>query len=306
MLLKDISDNPRYTAEEKTLCAALKNGPLTLRETAESVPGKDIYTYNVSRLLKEGVIIGIGLTPTDIMHIKGDFVRYSTEASLLGAEYAAMNLDITVNELCDRIYGEIKRKLYINIVKALLENKGDQSRQGGIGKDVERLINDKYLSAASGKKNDFFTLDIKTDFILAGVGAPIRIFLHDVANTLGTKAVIPEHFEVANALGAIAGSVSASTTVDIRPNYAASGITGYTVSGRDETKVFDYIRNAEEYAAAEAEAGALAEATRRGARGEINVTCKLIADEADTGEFRVYLGTRAVALAVGSAGLGGG
>jgi len=341
MLVRDIADNPRYTGEEKAFCAALRGGPLILRDAAESVPGKDIFNFNATRLLKEGIVLGIGLTPTDIMHIKGDFVRYPAEASLLGAQFVAMNLDISVGELCKRVYDEVKRKLYINILKALMENReGGISREGAgeagedsaggnsreraggdsresagrnpfagnlrnmePGSDLERFVNENYINAVNGVQNELVSMTLKTGFLLTGVGAPIRIFLHDVAKMLGTEAVIPEHYEVANALGAIAGSVSATGSVEVRPNYGVNGITGYTVSGSSETKVFRSIRKAEEFALAEAEKIAREEVIKRGARGEIDVTRRLAADEADTGEYRIYLGTRAIARAVGAAGL---
>ena len=297
-LVKTVADNPRYTDDERRLCVALEAGPLSLREAAESVPGKDVYTHNFSRLLAEGVVQSIGLTPTDVMHIKGDFRKYPVEASVLGARYAAMNAGMSVETLCLRVYDEVKKKLYVNIVKALLENSDDYYMKNGVGRDVERLIYESYNNAASYIKARF-----TTDYILTGVGAPIHIFLRDVAALLGTSAVIPEHYEVANALGAVVGSVSASSTVDIRPNYSAAGITGYTVSGAEDTIVFQTIREAEAFASAEAARIARAEAVRRGARGDIDVVCTLKTDEADTGEYRIFLGTRAVAQAVGAAGL---
>ena len=303
MLLKDIGGNARYTEDEKTLCDALKAGPLTLRETAESVYGRDVFNCDFSRLIKEEVIQRIGLTPTDIMHINGDYSRYSSEASVLGARYAALNADISVEELCHRVYDEIKRKLYVNIVKALLENKEDHYRRDGISADVERLINESYNTGMNQGAGEIISSAFATKYVLTGVGAPIHIFLHDVAKLLGTRAIIPGYYEVANAIGAIAGSVSAECVVDIRPNHGAGGIMGYTVSGSDETKVFKSIGEAEQFAIAEATKSARNEAIIRGARGEISTSCSLEVDEADTGEYRIYLGTRAVAQAVGAIGL---
>jgi N-methylhydantoinase A/oxoprolinase/acetone carboxylase beta subunit len=82
LLVRDITFDGRYSREEQLFCSALKAGPLTLREAAESVPGWDMYRYNVSKLLKEGVVQAVGLTPTDIMHITGDFNRYPARAAL--------------------------------------------------------------------------------------------------------------------------------------------------------------------------------------------------------------------------------
>ena len=315
ILVKDISGDARYSREEQTFCSALKSGPLSLREAAESVPGWDIYKYNVTKLLKEGVVQTVGLTPTDVMHILGDFNKYPVEAALLGASYVAYNLDISVDDLCRRVYDEVKRKLYSNVVKVLLENNDPRYLRNGVGKDVEKLIDDSYYSGFSadssvgnpaGNSADnsgLLALNFSTSYTLTGIGAPIHIFLQDVAKRLGTDAVIPKHYEVANALGAIAGSIHASYAVEIRPDYGAAGITGYTVSGLTETRKFKLIKDAELFAVGEASEGARLEAVRRGARGGIEVGCSLNVNEADTGDIRVFLGKRAVAQAIGATGL---
>ena len=304
ILIKDIADNPRYTSDEKTFCAALKNGPLILQDACLAIPGKDIYTLNMSRLLKDGVVQICGLTPTDIMHIKGDFNKFPAEASRLAAKFVASNLNISVDELCERVYDEVKRKLYVNIVKVLLENKDSHTMRSGVNQDVEQFINESYDTAkrniVNEGKSDFLSVAFRTDFVLTGVGAPIHIFLGDVAKMLGTKAVTPKHCEVANALGAIVGNIHATNTVEIRPAYDATGITGYTVYGNSATKEFAEREEAEAFALEDAKNGAHAEALKRGALGEITTTGKLSTNEAETRDGVLYLGTRAVAQAVGS------
>ena len=314
ILIRGITGDSRYTDAEKALCLALEKGPLSLREAAESVPGGDVFTFNAARLLRDGVIQCAGLTPTDVMHIQGDFVRFPVEPSELGARFVARNLDVTLDGLCGRVYEEIKRKLYLNIVKALLENNAAHYMRDGVGRDVERVIRESYdMARGSGRAGSgggafqqpgkLISYGFKTGFTLTGVGAPIRIFLPDVAKMLGTHAVIPDHYEVANAIGAIAGGVTASYEVNIRPNYSVAGVTGYTVSGLSETQIFASAAEAESFAAAEAEQGARLEAERRGARGEISVTVSKHVDEAAAGFVHIHLGTRIVARAIGAAGL---
>jgi len=298
ILVRDIADinkNPRYTEEEKVFCAALANGPLILREACAAVPGKDIYTIDTSRLLKEGVVQLCGLTPTDIMHIKGDFAKFPAEASRLAAEYVASNVGISVEELCDQVYNLIKRKLYVNITKALLENNDPYYMKHGISTDIERLISESYDTSAQSS----FAFNFTTNFTLTGVGAPIHIFLPDVAKKLGTKAITPKHCEVANALGAIVGNIHATSVVEVRAAYDAGGITGYTVYGSTATQEFATQQEAEAFALEEAKTAARDEAVRRGASGEVAVTVKLNAQEADTRNGLLYLGSRATAHAVG-------
>lgn len=138
---------------------------------AAAAVGKDIYNLDVSELLKDGVVQICGLTPTDIMHITGDFDRYSKEASLLGAEFAAFNLGISVDELCERVYTEVKRKIYINIVKAMLENKYEHYMKNGVPPEIETLIDESFQEALTGSRDSLFSMMIKTRYSLVGIGA---------------------------------------------------------------------------------------------------------------------------------------
>ena len=72
---KDISDKSGYTEYEQRACRILKEKPLITREFVQAIDG-DLYQLGMERLLSEGVIIKSGLTPTDIMILKGDFAGY--------------------------------------------------------------------------------------------------------------------------------------------------------------------------------------------------------------------------------------
>lgn len=301
-LVKEITDSEKYTQNELHFCNALKNGPKIFKDAAESMPGKDIYSLDVSRLIREGVVQVSGLTPTDIMHIKGDFSTYCTEASLLGAQYVAQNINTTVAELGEMVYDQIKKRIYQNLVKSFLENKETAYMKNGFHKDVERFISESYEIAKGGQASEYLSLQFTTDFVLTGVGAPIRIFLEDVAALLGTKAVFPEHYEVANALGAVVGNVQASCAVEIKPNYSTEGIDGYTVFGSKGSKTFQELEEAERYAVQDAREAARESAVERGAVGEIALSSKVHTNQAKTKNSTVYLGSRVVAEAIGAFG----
>jgi len=302
ILVKDISENARYTDEEKAFCNALKKGPLILTEAAGAA-GKDVYAFNVKRLIKDSVVQVCGLTPTDIMHIKGDFNQYNSEVSLLGAEFAAFNLDMPIQGFCDIVYEKVKQKLYLNIVTVLLEHRYPDYMKNGINTDVERFINDNYEEVKRGSKDNMLSTMFSTGYKLVGIGAPIRIFLTDVAKMLGTNAVIPEHYEVANALGAIIGSISAYHSVEVRADNDADGTPCYIVYGGNENKVFQRIGDALDYAASEAKERAEIEAVKRGAKGKITVTSDVHNQEAEARDCIVYFGATVTARAVGSVGL---
>lgn len=301
ILVRDIAEDSRYTQEEKVLCSALRDRPLSLAKAAQAV-GRDIYTLRVSRLLKDGVIQLCGLTPTDAMHLCGDFCQYDTEASRLGAEFAAFNLGISIPELCEQIYREIQRKLYLHIAKALLENQRPHFMKNGISEDTEAFLNESFEAAYTGAAAPLLSLRLCTQYTLVGIGAPIRVFIEKVAALLGTNCVIPEHYEVANALGAVIGNVSASYSVEIKPYTTPEGCQVLMVYGPQENRAFEELEDAEAFARMLAGEAAQEEARRRGAHGEVAVHYTVRQNEGEARDGMVYFGTTVTAQAVASGG----
>ncbi len=301
LLVRDIEGQERYTPEERAFCRALGDGPLSRAQAATAV-GKDVYSLDVARLLKEGVVQLCGLTPTDIMHLRGDFACYDAEASLLGARFVARNLGITADELGELVYDEVRRKIYLNVVEALIENESPDRMQDGISAEMKQCILEQYDRQKAGNAGGCLSVSLSTSFSLAGVGAPIRVFLPEVAQMLGARAVIPTHHEVANALGAVVGNVCVSRSVEVRPVAGIEEIAGYVVYG-SQPRTFEDLEQAEAFARSEALEEAQKEARRRGAAGDVAATVELRRDEAQASGFTVYLGSTAVAQAVGGIGL---
>lgn len=75
VLQRDIAGLKKYTEAEQRICAVLKREPLLMEELAKMV-GQDIYSLPVQRLEEEGILMKSGLTPTDMMIIKGETSRF--------------------------------------------------------------------------------------------------------------------------------------------------------------------------------------------------------------------------------------
>lgn len=297
ILIKDISGNGRYSNDEKLICEILKDNPMTLYDIAQNM-NLSVRKIPIGNLIKEGFVQICGLTPTDVMHIKGDFNDFNKECSIWGAEYVAEKIGKSVSELCDIVYDEIKRKLYLNIVSILLEHENHDYLNHGINDNIIDIINESYNMSKTADIN-FMKINFKTDFKLIGIGAPIHIFLNDVAQKLDTEAVIPQYHEVANALGAVASNIYVINSIEIKPVYSLSGINGYTVYG---INMFDNYKDAEIFAMNELETNVINEAKSRGAESDINISYEFNNNEAEAVGGIVYLGTNITAHAVGSIG----
>ena len=100
---------------------------------------------------------------------------------------------------------------------------------------------------------------------IIGIGAPARIFLPRVATMLHAEIIIPDHFQVANAVGAVAGSVMVDEEAWIFPQTRGMHIVGYYVQSGEERKRFSKLDPAIAYAKRITGEKALARASESGA-----------------------------------------
>ena len=209
-LVEDVKELTSYNKWEISIINALKDGPLSIENLAAAT---DISKYNlyINNLEKYGVVMRSALTPTDIMHLTGDFNKFNKEASYLGASILARRLGKTLEEIKSFIYTKVKEKLYLNIVGVLLENEDKLFHFNDITPEYESLI----LKGFYEKTKDNIHFNLFSKLSLVGVGAPIHIFLPEVASKLHTNCVIPENASVANAVGAVTGIIAVEEVVAI-------------------------------------------------------------------------------------------
>lgn len=278
VLMKDISGNTQYTEEERALCEALKNGPLMYSNAAKAI-GKDMYGLKTARLEADGVILRSGLTPTDIMHIRGDFTGFDKTSSLAGAEFVAHYAHISLEELCQKVYDMVEEKLYCNLVRILMDTEFQSLKTTLSDSQIETLIHISYEQAKSGEEA-FFSTSFSTKAILVGVGAPTHIFLSSVARLLGTTAVIPPHASVANAIGAIVGNISATAVAEVKPSYEEEEMNGFHVITPSESVFFEEYEDALKYAKETTKSLAMDIARTQGAIGPLTTSRRIERKEA--------------------------
>ncbi len=93
------------------------------------------------------------------------------------------------------------------------------------------------------------------------------MFLQPVADALHTRLILPEHYPVANALGAVAGTVMVSEEILVCPEMDVAGIEvlGYYTQSGDGREKFEELAHAIEHARVLARERALGGALRAGA-----------------------------------------
>ena len=303
ILLKDIEgdETGHFYHSEKALCRALKEGPLSYEAACKAME-KDIYTADFGRLESARVILRCGLTPTDFMHIRGDFTAFSTEASLHAAAFFVRSSEAeTVENLAQKAYDLVTERLYKNLVRILLTTECTPLSKNPFDTQMDELINYAWQLAGSGSRRSkgFLPRIFETRAKLVGVGAPTHIFLPRAAKMLRTQAVLPEHASVANAVGAITGQVTAVAEVSLSP-VTGDDYGNVIVVSRDHRKVFSSRSKALSFARKEGRRIAAEQAQEQGARGTIAIREELIRNDAPMGYGIIWLGDTLRFTATGS------
>ena len=283
-----------YSDVERRILAALAARPQPLWRLIKGDPWIGLYLSHPNLLERSGVIIRSTFTPTDALHVLGTFVAWDRQAALDGARLLGLWLGKSAEEAASMVTAEVQRQLLRSFATML---------SGGKTAVNEGSPDDVLLGLALNGHDDACDLEVtlRSRLPIVGLGAPAGHFVMPVASLLSAPAELPAHHGVANAVGAISGSVVVRETLELQGLYEASGLVGYMLTGP-----FPAQRFAEkEPALAEAIARATDLARRHAqAAGAAQVEVKLAIEEQEgtpslSASEKLYLGTRIVATAVG-------
>ena len=294
--IKDISADSRYTELEREIAELFYQQPMTLGKAGDRLQ-QTLLRKHLARLIREGVLLRCGITPTDAMHVLGDFNQYDELASQYGAAKFARIRRESVDSFCREIYQAVKKKLYFHLVRVLIEERDPRIRNLHADGALTVLIEDTYEDALTESERAFLKFGVQTDAVLAGVGAPTHIFLPDVGKMLGTRVVTPAYAKAANALGAIVGNVSAKAVIEVFLNGSDGS---YTVCGCGERRIMTSLEEAKAAAAGIAREKARQGALERGAAEPVNIQLDEKEEIVKTDFGPVFMGYKASATAKGS------
>ncbi len=179
----------------------------------------------LKRLVSSGHVIVSAATPSDAMHVLGNYNAWDKAAaektiSLFARQKNGRGQPIAPNTeaMAKRIVNKvIDRSAEVVLVTGFREE----------GQDGDRLIKHNLVRQALQKNGGLVRLQVSLDRPLIGLGASAHQYLPFAAKQLGVKSIIPEHAEVANAIGAVVGQIELSFTVTIlQPTEGQFEVTG--------------------------------------------------------------------------------
>lgn len=211
---------------ERKILDAIGYEPVSVAEIAEAVEKHPLLFVKALRsLVQKRCIYHIGFTPTDALHVLGEYEMWNSNASLLGAKLLGSYLGLDPESFSH----EIKRSFAKNIALDLM---------AFFAKDFKREDLEKLLA------NTRFT-KFKINIPVVMIGAPVKAYVPELGEFIEADIRTPKFCEVGNAAGALAGNIIKRSEILIRP--AGPGTEQYHVFSEVERKVADNYHEAVDY-----------------------------------------------------------
>ena len=200
-------------AEARLAAKAIEMGPSSVAEIA----GTQLALGAVDRLIGRGLLTLATFTPTDALHVTGDFTGFDAEAAMLGAKLIARQktgigqpIAETPEELAGRTLSELHRRTGLALMDAALAHDGVGEMQA----TNNPLLANLYRDGTTGK-DSLVKLSLELGTSLVALGASAATHYPHVARRMGVELTVPDHAEVAGAVGAAAGSVRQRVMISV-------------------------------------------------------------------------------------------
>ena len=241
----------------------LRQGPQLLPKLLKYAGAVSPVQVNVDDLVNQEIIERAGLTPTDILHVTGEFTPWDVEIAARVVEAAAKNLGLSRAAFIQRVREIITHKIAAEVIQFLSGKTLSDPPLNWVKNDnLDRWLFDESLAGTSRHLGCRITLKDP----LVGIGAPAKAFLPDVARALGTQIILPEHYEVANAVGTVVGNILVRLEGEVSPVVEGTAITGYFVRAAHLQRKFTTFDEAASFARRQLVDLVIAEALKAGAQ----------------------------------------
>ncbi len=291
-LLDVTNDNVFRSTSEKRIYEILKQGPKDLNTLFES----PAFERALTRLRKRGIVNVSAFTPTDALHVVGEFKKWNPQDAINAAKLMCRLIERQSDKELDiKLFSQQIINLVIDkTCRVLLETTVLHTYdQAGLSKDMSA----DRLSGVLLEQPDniFFDSSIKFKQPIVAIGAPAAMFYPQVAQRFATECIVPEHADVCNAVGAATSRVLQK----VHGLITAPSEGLYRVHCSDQIKDFNDLDSAIEYGKTFCEQQAQTNAVSAGGQ---NINTKVSHKEVfvtGPGDYQLFIESRIVATAEG-------
>ncbi len=220
-----LSREPELTASkiERDVANVLREGALNPVGIANRL-FLGVAQIPAEEMCRRGILTAISLTPTDILHAIGSVSIWDSQASLAAAELYAKKMGLEPGDFLDKAHKAFTGKLAAASIESALRLSG---RTDAHAPTLGALVEGALL-----EDDDVFEASFILKKSIVAVGAPVEAWMPAVAQFLNARLVVPNHAEVANAVGAAVGQIRVFFDALVRPDRESVTYTAYTPRDR--------------------------------------------------------------------------
>lgn len=159
--------------------------PVSWTDMFERLDKKMPMSSVLESLVKKRLIQPIGFTPTDALHISGDYNEWNAEASLVGGQ----KLERLTHKSAEELAVFTKKRVALNMVSSLIE----YLIPGILERDVEKVLSGNYHTR----------FNVTVPIVL--IGGPSKAYAEEIRKLIQGEILTPDFSDVGNAVGSLVG-----------------------------------------------------------------------------------------------------
>jgi N-methylhydantoinase A/oxoprolinase/acetone carboxylase beta subunit len=286
-------DSGDFSGVQRSILSKVGEGPLPLERLFAQGESSYLIELELRRLVERGYLALAGFTPTDAAHVLGRQASWSLPAARAGAAILARRAGVEAEELCRRVVRQVTLQAGRAILAAAL------AEAHGLDLSEHERVRSELVDRAllDGKPEGLVSVRLTLNRPLVAIGAPVATYYPAVAEALHTRLHIPPHAEVANAVGAVVGSVMQTVRALVAPLDEERGFRVH-VQSSEEVQDFSELGPAVQYARQGASDRARALALRAGA-ASVQVSVTQQDHNVEVSGDSLFLGSEIAATAAG-------
>ena len=204
----------------------IKDEPLSIHEILNKMkrfPSPAV----LDSLIQQRVIQAIGFTPTDALHVLGEYTEWDVEAAQIGAKKLSRFTQMGVHAFCKKVKQQVAKNMAYSLMSFIMEGRGKE----GIKKMLEEDVPVQY----------------KLNIPIVLLGGPVKAYYEEIKALIDAEIIVPEQARVGNAVGALVGKGIKRIEIIIRPSSMENPDQNFLVFTPAGRKKFEQYRTAVEY-----------------------------------------------------------
>ncbi|MEM7142699.1 MAG: hydantoinase/oxoprolinase family protein [Actinomycetota bacterium] len=170
----------------------------------DNLVGTSLKARALRRLVARGLVRLCGFTPTDASHVLGTQSTHDPTLAIAAADLFAQRRDRYGNPVAASA-----ESLATAVVDTLVRRSAEALLAAALVRDglPADAVSSELVAAGLDRTARTARLDVGLSVPLIGLGAPASTYYPAIGELLGTAVEVPDHADVANAIGAVVGKV---------------------------------------------------------------------------------------------------